>query len=213
MKPFTIIFLLAINILAFSGANCSAKGRPAGTFWEPLPAGLISDIQNLDPDLELKIRFNDYESSNPEANLTMWLQYDRVSGKVVALGDRRDFSAQYAYTFTSTQGFIDLVDYILAHQDVFFNYEEFNPSRPGWVFPPEDANESFQLMLLNYSIAHVYHDYCIFKSISPSNPVPEIQYVIDTLKTQFKDVLLQHPFELPPEPGPNPPWQFHGGGD
>jgi hypothetical protein len=229
MKIVTVVIFLIINSVSLIGMKSCTKGEPANwkgfksgaaglpvaAYWEPLTPDMLANIEeNIIPPEQLKIAFFDYDANNPESKLTMWLTYDPYTGNSIhGEGSRRDFSNQYFYKFTITEEFFDIIDYIIDHESIFFSYDEFDPNRPGRVFPPYDAEEIFQLMLTGVPVGEDHHNYCIFKAISPSNPVPEIQHVIDLLKTQFRDVLLQHSFELPPEPGRNPPWQFHGGGD
>jgi len=229
MKNISIVIILIINSISLIGMKSCTKGEPANwtgfkssaeglpvvAYWEPLTADMLADIEeNIIPSEQLKIAFFDYDANNPESRLTMWLEYDLYThNSIYAVGDRRDFSNQYTYTFTSTEEYFDIIDYIIDHESIFFSHDEFDPNRPGRVFPPDGAEEIFQLMLTGVPDGDELRKYCIMKANVASDPVPEIEHVIDLLKTQFRDVLLQHPFELPPEPGPNPPWQFHGGGD
>jgi len=123
----------------------------------------------------------------------MRVYYDNGEGVLKAHGNLFDYSENYYCEFTDIQPFLDIVDYIGQHPDIFFDYSEFGgePELP-IAWPGGDEMFSFQLLDCREGRSNL--NYCIAKGIGGDKPaVPEVENVINMIKNAFMDELLQHP--------------------
>ena len=188
----------------------SSAGSMGGT-WEPLPSSYLSEIGNPEKYLDWTLAMYGYDTSTPPKYVYTNVTLSNEQGILFGAADIPGSDDSFYHTFPSNQAFIDLIGYMYQHQDIFFDYSEFNGAPPGEFILPQGAEEYFQLTLAGYDVYG--HDYCIAKGLVNGGPnPPEIEYVFNEIKTEFLNEILLHPY-IPSEPRPNPPWQFRGGGD
>jgi len=95
----------------------------------PLSLEWLSEIENPNFAYEWEIRFRGYDTAQPPEYIDATIVYtpgeSRLSRtNLYAISDGNNHQ-HYAVNFPSPQPFLDLISYISDHEDVFFDYSEF----------------------------------------------------------------------------------------
>ena len=139
----------------------------------------------------------------PEQGLRYRISYDVIGDKLegsgyvfLNMGQDEEFSE---LEFSSSQPFLDLIEYIGEHTDYFFNHQEFEGQEPGELSAPEDYIEAFGLRVgARYQIDDRPVYFIIQKAVVPDDEVPEeLRYVLDTIRTEFAEPIAGRPIPRP----------------
>ena len=172
--------------------------------FEPLPVEYLSYINDPEMDVRWEISFHVYDNSQPPRKVVFSViyncgicgseKYGNIGGELYAVGNLADnYREGYSCELPSIQPFLDIVQYIEQHPDIFFDYAEYDVG-PSLPMPFSGGEEFFSLRLLYYNIGWKKHYFSITKGIGGDLPkVPEIEHVINMIKDAFMDELLQHP--------------------
>jgi hypothetical protein len=144
-----------------------------------------------------------YGYSNPEAYVYFAVKYDVGIDYLQAFGETRLNAESITYertAFPSSQPFLDLIDYMGNHPDVFFNHSEFENQEPGDYDQSVGGLEGFNLQVSAWQTTEegrpIY--YIIHKAVMPGEEVPvELRYVLDTIRTEFAEQIAGRPIPRP----------------
>ncbi len=163
--------------------------------YQPMPPENLEDIYNAQT--KWMINFWTWDHSDPPNHMWSAVVYNPSDRKLQGLGTMAYAPSQdYRYDFPTPKTFLDLIDYMGDHPDVFFDHAEFENAPEGKYTTPENADEFF---VLSYRPRESSNGFWISKSIVKGDEIPEeipeeIQHVIDELH-KFRDEILQHPCE------------------
>jgi len=163
--------------------------------WEPMPVEALSKVETYDVDVYISLTYRGPGSSDPTVMYDMELQLNKRDDVIIGWANTVNRDEYYVHSFMDTKVFFDLAHYMEQHPDVFLDYSEFDPDNPGRLKRYPEAEGWFHFMIRACLVGGEWHDFIIAKKILSNRPVDEeIQYVMDKIRTEFLDELLQHPY-------------------
>jgi len=192
---FTLSLLVFLLCQPFVYNVCAMQ--PGLTEFEPLPIEILDGIESIGESVQIKIVYADFSNIDPESNIRMGLKYHHDDNVVTGFGVDDVYTQEYDHIFTDPQPFWDILNYIEQYPDVFFDYSEFETIPQSHFLPPEGGVKTFGVEIIGdpYGDSMEYN-YCIVKWAVEGEPVSdELQYVFDTLQTEFMDELVTHPVQ------------------
>jgi hypothetical protein len=130
---------------------------------------------------------------DPPREVSFIVQRSVMSVNMIGSGFYYDtLEEEYLCTFESAQELEDLILYVAQYPDVFFDHSLFDPVE-GVYNLPEGCTEWFKLSYSDGAVGNENTRYEIVKGFVPDDPVPEIQYVLETFKNEFIPEILRNP--------------------
>lgn len=142
------------------------------------------DVPSGDPDVidiwHLTFRGIDLETS---AEILLEVAYSPDSELMYINVLHPSFESVVECETSRTELFVDLVNYIKSEQYVFMDGSEFAFGIPGMYHFPQDSIETFSLSVNEY--------YIIARGRVAGQSRPEIDFVIDSIKSDFLGLVLE----------------------
>ena len=164
--------------------------------YEPLTPEHLSEIDSPEPNGYWEMEYvgvcNEISTAEMDVRIVYNLQPDSLYASTLLSDD-----SSFYYDFPSSQPFLDIVDYIREHPDVFFDHSEFNDENYLSVYSM-DSDKYLRFSLNSYYIRGRGRYYCIVK-ITEDPPVPEIEHVFEMIETSIIEELLKHPWDENPQ--------------
>ena len=158
----------------------------------PMPVAFVATL--LDPGYSATrdILLKTHNLDEPRSEVVCVFSYhgpqsDIFQGYGNITGNGEDFY----HRFASSRPFADLLNYMAAHPNVFFDHSEFLGAPPNEYQLPEGAEEFFELRAHDGCGDNC--DYAVAKGLVPGEPgTTELQHVFEQLRA-WRNELLQHP--------------------
>jgi len=220
MKTTTYLTLLLLAICLLAGYACSktqAPGprgnlsqTPAGegdktqltykkSVKRPLQFDLITNIRDTASSITVwDFTFATFDPDVPSSRMTCTFSYrTKPQPYLLSGGDMTGDNGgrSFNYKFPSPQPFLDIVDYMAAYPEIFFDHSEFAGAPEGRYELPEGTQEYF---IFGARTGYIDEDIpiasVIVKGITPGQTTaPEVEHVIEQLRI-LRDELTKHPY-------------------
>ena len=178
-----------------SGRNTTVGGGGQNILVEPLPVEYLDEISTVGIDIGWEIIFIGLDRSLPAEEIWLQVVYNNNSGILKGNADYYAKDESYFWEFESNQPFLNIINYLRVHPDIFFDHSEFSGDPPyqGSYYGDGDPVETFALFVNGNFFDPDYYAYSIGKGTTTGEPaIPEIEFAIELIKSEIMDEVLLH---------------------